>query len=97
MDGLASPRLAGQPIFYPVPDEECATMIAREWNVKHSGVGYVARFRVRKEFLDGYAVSSGGRSNHSGVLDPRRGFGRAQCHLGGSDCGRCRGTCIRRS
>jgi hypothetical protein len=34
MDGLASPRLAGQPIFYPVPDEECATMIAREWNVK---------------------------------------------------------------
>jgi hypothetical protein len=31
------PRLTGQPIFYPVLNEEYATMIARDWNVKHSG------------------------------------------------------------
>ena len=35
------PRLAGQPIFYPVLNEEYATMIARDWNVRQSGAGYV--------------------------------------------------------
>ncbi len=27
-----------------------------DWNVKHSGVGYVTRFHVRKDFLDDYDV-----------------------------------------
>jgi hypothetical protein len=43
------PRLPGQPIFYPVLNEEYATKIAREWNTKDpaSGrVGYVLRFAV---------------------------------------------------
>jgi hypothetical protein len=31
------PRLPEQPIFYPVMNEEYATQIARDWNVK--GVG----------------------------------------------------------
>jgi hypothetical protein len=48
------PRLPEQPIFYPVLNKEYATMIARDWNVKHSGVGYVTRFQVRKDFLDRY-------------------------------------------
>src|SRR5260221_11579094 len=39
------PRLRGQPIFYPVLNEEYATMIARDWNVKHSGAAYVTRFQ----------------------------------------------------
>ena len=30
------PRLPEQPIFYPVLNEEYATMIARDWNVKQS-------------------------------------------------------------
>ncbi len=50
------PRLPGQPVFYPVLDEEYATKIAREWNVKQSGAGYVTRFRVRRSFLDNYEV-----------------------------------------
>lgn len=50
------PRLPDQPIFYPVLGEEYATMIARDWNVKASGVGYVTRFEVAKEFLDAYEV-----------------------------------------
>ena len=45
------PRLPGQPIFYPVLDEEYATMIARDWNVKHSGRGYVTRFQVRRGLM----------------------------------------------
>ena len=31
-----------------VNNEEYATMIARDWNVKASGVGYVTKFSVRK-------------------------------------------------
>ncbi len=50
------PRLTGQPIFYPVLKEEYATMIARDWNVKHSGAGYFTRFQVRRSFLDRYEV-----------------------------------------
>jgi hypothetical protein len=50
------PRLSEQPIFYPVLNEEYATMIAWDWNVKHSGVGYVTRFQVRRSFLDRYEV-----------------------------------------
>ena len=57
------PRLPEQPIFYPVLNEEYATMIARDWNVTHSGVGYVTRFRVRRGFLDRYDIHQvGGRT-----------------------------------
>ena len=50
------PRLPDQPIFYPVLNEEYATIFARDWNVKASGVGLVTRFEVRKDFLDRYDV-----------------------------------------
>jgi hypothetical protein len=50
------PRLPDQPIFYPVLNQDYATRIARDWNVKASGVGYVTRFDVRKDFLDAYEV-----------------------------------------
>jgi hypothetical protein len=35
---------------------ECATMIARDWNVQASGCGYMTRLEVRKTFLDCYDV-----------------------------------------
>ncbi|MFD2792957.1 hypothetical protein ACFS27_05285 [Promicromonospora vindobonensis] len=54
------PRLTDQPIFYPVLNENYATRIARDWNVKHSGAGFVTRFEVRKEFLDRYEVQQVG-------------------------------------
>jgi hypothetical protein len=54
------PRLVDQPIFYPVLNEGYATRIARDWNVKASGVGFVTRFGVRKEFLDRYDVQQAG-------------------------------------
>ena len=57
------PRLPDQPIFYPVLNQEYATKIARDWNVKHSGSGYVTRFRVRRDFLDKYETHQvGGRT-----------------------------------
>src|SRR5690242_7316897 len=60
------PRLAEQPIFYPVLNEEYATQIARDWNAKRnlSKVGYVTRFRVRNEFLQRYDVQTVGGSTH---------------------------------
>ena len=57
------PRLPDQPIFYPVLNEDYATRIASDWNVKASGVGYVTRFEVRKSYLDRHEVhQAGGRT-----------------------------------
>src|ERR1700730_1071650 len=60
------PRLPGQPIFYPVLNEEYATQIARDWNAKNSmsGVGYVTRFEVNAAFLSSYQVQTVGSSLH---------------------------------
>ena len=54
------PRLPDQPIFYPVLNEDYAVRIARDWNVKASGVGYVTRFEVEKAHLDQYDVQRAG-------------------------------------
>lgn len=54
------PRLPDQPIFYPVLNEDYAVRIARDWNVKASGVGYVTRFDVRRAFLDEFDVQQAG-------------------------------------
>ena len=61
------PRLPGQPIFYPVLEEEYAVQIARDWNTKDAAsgyAGYVTRFRVRSEFLSRYEVQTVGSSHH---------------------------------
>lgn len=54
------PRLADQPIFYPVLNEDYAVRIARDWNVKASGEGHVTRFQVRRDFLDEFDVQQVG-------------------------------------
>jgi hypothetical protein len=58
------PRLPEQPIFYPVLNEGYATQIARDWNVKADGAGYVTRFEVLREFLDRYPVQQAGGREH---------------------------------
>ncbi len=53
------PRLAHQPIFYPVTSEEYAVQIARDWNTRDEASGYrgyVLRFRVQAHFLSKYEV-----------------------------------------
>ena len=59
------PRLEGQPIFYPVTNEQYAAEIASRWNVEESGTGYVTRFRVRKSFMDRYEVQRVGAVHHT--------------------------------
>lgn len=53
------PRLDWQPIFYPVLNEEYATLIAKQWNTKdkHNGsVGYVLKFKVEKNYIAQYPI-----------------------------------------
>jgi hypothetical protein len=60
------PRLPGQPIFYPVLNEEYARQIAQQWNAKRtaSARGYVTRFQVIARFLNKYQVRTVGSSIH---------------------------------
>ena len=64
------PRLPEQPIFYPVLNEEYATQIARDWNVKASGAGYVTRVQVARSFLERYPEQVVGSSIHKELWIP---------------------------
>ncbi len=64
------PRLPGQPIFYPVLNEEYARQIARDWNVPASGAGYVTRFAVRNEFVARYPIQTVGSFVHQELWIP---------------------------
>ena len=46
------PRLAEQPIFYPVTNEAYAVQIARDWNATETEVGYVTVFEVESEYKE---------------------------------------------
>ena len=59
------PRLADQPIFYPVTNEAYATQIARDWNVKASGAGFVTQFEVDAYYLSRYQIQKVGGSTHT--------------------------------
>ena len=56
------PRLAQQPIFYPVLNEEYATKIARDWNVPASGSGFVTKFAVNSNYLAKFKIQTVGSS-----------------------------------
>jgi len=61
------PRLPEQPIFYPVPNQDYAEQMARDWNAKDAGTGYrgfVTRFRVRTSFLHRYSPKQVGSGIH---------------------------------
>lgn len=59
------PRLPEQPIFYPVTNRRYAEEIASRWNVKDSGVGYVAQFDVLAAFVEQYAIQKVGGAHHT--------------------------------
>lgn len=63
-------RLPEQQFFYPVLNEDYARQIARDWNVKASGAGYVTRFALRKEFAAKYPVQKVGSSIHQELWIP---------------------------
>jgi hypothetical protein len=59
-------RLSGQPIFYPVLNEDYAPQIARDWNAKNSPskTGYVTRFAVKRDYLSQFTVQNVGGTIH---------------------------------
>ncbi len=58
------PRLPEQPIFYPVLSEDYATQIARDWNTRDGGAGYVLRFEVEAEYLKQFPIQTAGSRTH---------------------------------
>ena len=64
------PRLPEQPIFYPVLHEEYARKIAKDWNVKASGSGFVTRFSVDSEYIRKYPIQTVGGSIHQELWIP---------------------------
>jgi len=67
------PRLASQPMFYPVLTEEYAVEIARDWNTKDEASGYkgyVTRFAVDTAFIARYPVRTVGAQRHQELWIP---------------------------
>ncbi|RFZ85648.1 hypothetical protein DYU05_08640 [Mucilaginibacter terrenus] len=63
-------RLAEQPIFYPVMNEEYAIQIARDWNVPASGSGFVTKFALPADYLKKYTVENVGGPIHNELWVP---------------------------
>jgi hypothetical protein len=77
------PRLPDQPFFYPVLNEEYAIQIARDWNTKDGGAGYVLRFQVDAGFLKRYAVRTVGSGIHREYWIPAEDLDEFNRHLVG--------------
>ena len=77
------PRLAEQPIFYPVLQQEYAERIARDWNVKSSGSGFVTRFAVDEQYLAQFEVHSAGGSRFSEYWIPAERLEEFNDHIRG--------------
>jgi hypothetical protein len=77
------PRLPEQPIFYPVLNEAYAMQIARDWNVRDSGAGFVTRFHVNADFARRYPVQTVGSSVHQELWVPAEELPEFNSHLMG--------------
>ncbi len=75
------PRLPEQPIFYPVLQEAYAIRIARDWNVKASGAGFVTRFDVDAEYLGGFDVQHAGGRDHAEYWIPAERLSEFNSHI----------------
>jgi hypothetical protein len=67
------PRLAQQPIFYPVLDFDYACAIARDWNttdVANGSVGYVTAFEIPEDYFNSFEVQNVGGRNHNELWIP---------------------------
>lgn len=66
------PRLAEQPIFYPVLNEQYAAEIASRWNVKYNEDhrGYVARFEIEDAYAGKFEVHTVGAGYHQELWVP---------------------------
>ncbi len=78
------PRLPDQPIFYPVLNLEYASQIARAWNTKDGGTGYVVRFDVDADFIARYEPKTVGSSIHQALWVPAEELDEFNRHIVGA-------------
>ena len=77
------PRLPEQPIFYPVTTSAYAEKIARNWNVKDSGVGFVTKFEVETDYLSQYKIQDAGGKDHQEYWIPAEKLEEFNDHIVG--------------
>ena len=76
------PRLAEQPIFYPVLNEEYACEIAGKWNAKTGdGKGYVTRFEIDDDYCAQFEVHTVGSHVHQELWIPARELLNFNAHI----------------
>jgi hypothetical protein len=76
-------RLPEQPIFYPVLEEVYAVQIARDWNTRDGGIGYVLRFQVESDYLAQFPVQIAGSRVHREYWIPAEEVGEFNRHIVG--------------
>lgn len=77
------PRLPEQPIFYPVMNEAYAIQIARDWNVKASGAGFVTKFEVETAYLSKFEIQNVGGHLHNELWIPAEELEEFNNHIVG--------------
>jgi len=77
------PRLPEQPIFYPVLNKEYAEQIARDWNTRDGGIGYVLRFEVEREYLKQFSIQTAGSRIHQEYWIPAGELDELNRHIVG--------------
>ena len=77
------PRLPEQPIFYPVLEEEYAVQIARDWNTRDGGIGYVLRFEVETDYLAQFPMQTAGARIHREYWIPAEELDEFNRHIVG--------------
>jgi hypothetical protein len=76
------PRLAEQPIFYPVLNAEYATQIAREWNAAaEHHAGYVTRFEIPDAYAAKFERRVVGARRHEELWVPAEQLGEFNAQL----------------
>src|ERR1700730_15119959 len=78
------PRLAHQPIFYPVVQEAYASRIAQDWNVRQSRSGFVTRFAVDAVWMSQFDVQHVGGKDHAEYWIPAELMDEFNNHIVGT-------------
>jgi hypothetical protein len=78
------PRLADQPIFYPVTNEGYAAQIARDWNTKvGSRQGFVTRFDIDAAYVSKFDRKIVGGREHEELWVPAEELEEFNRHIAG--------------
>jgi hypothetical protein len=77
------PGLPEQPIFYPVLEESYAVQIARDWNTRDGGIGYVLSFEVETDYISRYPVQIAGALVHREYWIPAEDLEEFNSHIVG--------------